>query len=79
MRFLGRRALDMALALNVIASGVVGPAIACAGQACRADPALWEVFVWREFRNALPGAKPLVTVMLGAYTLGIVLMGRATL
>ena len=69
-----------ALTLNVIASGVAGPAISYAlGQGATLIAALWGVFVWREFRNALPGAKPLVAVMLGAYTLGIVLIGRATL
>ena len=68
-----------ALALNVIASGVAGPAISYAlGQGATLIAALWGVFVWHEFRNARPGARPLVAVMLGAYTLGIVLIGRAT-
>lgn len=69
-----------ALALNVIASGVAGPAISYAlGQGATLIAALWGVFVWREFRGARPGAMPLVVIMLTAYTLGIVLIGRATL
>lgn len=69
-----------ALVLNVIASGVAGPAISYAlGQGATLIAALWGVFVWREFRDARPGAKPLVALMLVAYTFGIVLIGRATL
>jgi glucose uptake protein len=70
----------VALGLNVVASGVAGPAISYAlGQGATLIAALWGVFVWQEFRTARPGTKPLIAAMLGAYTLGIVLIGRATL
>ncbi len=46
----------VALGLNVIASGVAGPAISYAlGQGATLVAALWGVFVWREFRSARAG------------------------
>jgi len=69
-----------ALGLNVVASGVAGPAISYAlGQGATLIAALWGVFVWQEFRTARPGTKPLIATMLTAYALGIILIGRATL
>ena len=68
-----------ALALNIVASGVAGPAISYAlGQGATLIAALWGVFVWREFRNASPGTTPLLCLMLGAYSIGVVLIGLAT-
>lgn len=68
-----------ALVLNVIASGVAGPAISYAlGQGATLIAALWGVFVWREFKNAPAGTNRLLTMMLVAYLAGIVLIGRAT-
>jgi glucose uptake protein len=70
----------IALSLNVVASGVAGPAISYAlGQGATLIAALWGVFVWREFREAPVGTNKLIAVMFGAYALGIVLIGRATL
>jgi glucose uptake protein len=70
----------VALGLNVIASGVAGPAISYAlGQGATLIAALWGVFVWGEFRGAPDRTNRLITLMLAAYTLGIVLIGRATL
>jgi glucose uptake protein len=70
----------VALGLNVVASGVAGPAISYAlGQGATLIAALWGVFVWQEFRTARPGTKPLIATMLTAYALGIILIGRATL
>jgi len=70
----------VALGLNVIASGVAGPAISYAlGQGATLIAAVWGVFVWREFRDASAGTNRLIGVMFAAYTLGIVLIGRATL
>jgi glucose uptake protein len=70
----------VALGLNVVASGVAGPAISYAlGQGATLIAALWGVFVWREFREARAGTNRLIAVMFGAYALGIVLIGRATL
>lgn len=69
-----------ALTLNVLASGVAGPAISYAlGQGATLIAALWGVFVWHEFRNAPAGTNRLITIMFAAYTLGIVLIGRAIL
>jgi glucose uptake protein len=69
-----------ALGLNVIASGVAGPAISYAlGQGATLIAALWGVFVWREFRNARAGTTPLLAAMFAAYTVGIVLIGLAIL
>lgn len=69
----------IALGLNVVASGVAGPAISYAlGQGATLIAALWGVFIWREFRSAPAGTNRLVAAMLSAYALGIVLIGRAT-
>jgi glucose uptake protein len=69
-----------ALGLNVIASGVAGPAISYAlGQGATLIAALWGVFVWREFRQARGGTTPLLAAMFAAYTVGIVLIGLAIL
>jgi glucose uptake protein len=70
----------LALSLNVIASGVAGPAISYAlGQGATLVAAVWGVFVWKEFRGAPASAKPLVACMFVGYTLGLILIGRATL
>ena len=70
----------LALSLNVIASGVAGPAISYAlGQGATLVAAIWGVFIWREFRNAPPGTSPYIYAMFASYTLGLVLIGTATL
>jgi glucose uptake protein len=70
----------IALGLNVIASGVAGPAISYAlGQGATLIAALWGVFVWHEFRQAPQGTNRLIAVMFAAYTIGIILIGRAIL
>lgn len=69
-----------ALGLNVIASGVAGPAVSYAlGQGATLIAALWGVFVWREFQGAPAGTGRLIVIMFAAYTAGIVLIGRAIL
>jgi glucose uptake protein len=69
-----------ALGLNVIASGVAGPAISYAlGQGATLIAAVWGVFVWREFEGAPAGTGRLIAIMFAAYTAGIVLIGRAVL
>lgn len=68
----------VALGLNVLASGVAGPAISYAlGQGATLVAALWGVFVWREFRSARPGTNRLIAVMFAAYAIGLLLIGRA--
>jgi glucose uptake protein len=68
----------IALSLNVIASGVAGPAVSYAlGQGATLVAALWGVFVWREFRGAATGTRLLVALMLIGYTAGLMLIGAA--
>ncbi|MCC7174319.1 MAG: multidrug DMT transporter permease [Bryobacterales bacterium] len=69
----------VALAANVIASGVVGPAIAYAlGQGATLVAAIWGVAIWREFRGAPGGAGRLIALMFAGYSCGLVLVGMAT-
>jgi glucose uptake protein len=69
-----------ALTANVIASGVAGPAVSYAlGQGATLVAALWGILVWKEFRGAPAGTKPLVGLMLAGYTVGLVLIGKASL
>ncbi|MBV8571676.1 MAG: AcrB/AcrD/AcrF family protein [Acidobacteriaceae bacterium] len=70
----------IALGLNVIASGVAGPAISYAlGQGATLIAALWGVFVWHEFRHAPAGTNRLIFLMFASYAAGIILIGRAIL
>ena len=70
----------IALGMNVIASGVAGPAGSYAlGQGATLVAALRGVFVWREFRGATTATKTLVALMLLAYTAGLSLIGAAIL
>ncbi len=70
----------LALGLNVIASGVAGPAISYAlGQGATLIAALWGVFVWHEFKESPAGTGRLIFLMFVAYAGGIVLIGRAIL
>jgi glucose uptake protein len=70
----------LALCLNVIASGVAGPAISYAlGQGATLVAAIWGVFIWREFRGAPAGTMPLIALMFTGYTAGLTLIGMATL
>jgi glucose uptake protein len=67
-----------ALTTNVVASGVAGPAVSYAlGQGATLVAALWGVFVWREFRGAPAGTRPLVATMLAGYAAGLILIGKA--
>jgi glucose uptake protein len=78
--FLGGMIWMLALSLNIIASGVAGPAISYAlGQGATLVAAIWGVFIWREFAKAPPGTTPLIGVMFAGYTIGLVLIGAATL
>lgn len=68
----------LALSLNVLASGVAGPAIASAlGQGATLVAAVWGVFVWKEFRDAPPGTQPLIALMFVGYAAGLVVIGFA--
>jgi glucose uptake protein len=68
----------LALGMNVIASGVAGPAVSYAlGQGATLVAALWGVFVWKEFRGATSGTRLLVLFMLAGYSAGLILIGSA--
>ena len=69
----------LAFGLNVIASGVAGPAISYAlGQGATLVAAIWGVAIWKEFRSAPKGTTPLITFMFVAYVLGLMLIGFAS-
>jgi glucose uptake protein len=70
----------LALALNVIASGVAGPAVSYAlGQGATLVAAIWGVAIWKEFRNAPAGVTAYLAIMFAGYSLGLALIGSATL
>ncbi len=70
----------LALGLNVIASGVAGPAVSYAlGQGATLVAAIWGVFIWKEFRNAPAGTAPFIWLMFAGYAIGLSLIGAATL
>jgi glucose uptake protein len=69
----------IALSLNLIASGVVGPAVSYAlGQGSTLVAAIWGVFIWREFRDAPKGTGWLIGLMFAGYACGLALIGMAT-
>ncbi|HTX37428.1 MAG TPA: hypothetical protein VME43_20510 [Bryobacteraceae bacterium] len=69
----------IALCLNLIASGVVGPAVSYAlGQGATLVAAIWGVFIWREFRGAPKGTGWLIALMFAGYGCGLALIGMAT-
>jgi glucose uptake protein len=70
----------LALSLNVVASGVAGPAISYAlGQGATLVAAIWGVFIWHEFRGAPRGTAKFIAVMFVGYASGLLLIGLATL
>jgi glucose uptake protein len=78
--FLGGIIWALALGLNLIAAGAAGPAISYAlGQGATLVAAIWGVLIWKEFRSAPKGTMPFVVLMFVGYTLGLALIGMATL
>jgi glucose uptake protein len=78
--FLGGCIWMVALCMNVIASGVAGPAISYAlGQGATLVAAIWGAFIWREFMHAPKGTWTFVTLMFTGYVIGLVLIGMASL
>ncbi len=78
--FLGGCIWMLALCLNVIASGVAGPAISYAlGQGATLVAAIWGVLIWREFAGAARSTWGLVGLMFAGYVIGLVLIGAASL
>ena len=77
---LGGAIWTLALGLNVVASGVAGPAISYAlGQGATLVAAIWGVLIWKEFQGAPKGAMPLVRFMFAGYVIGLCLIGFASL
>ena len=69
----------LALSLNVLASGVAGPAISYAlGQGATLVAAIWGVFIWREFNGASKSTQALIALMFAGYVAGLVLIGTAS-
>jgi glucose uptake protein len=70
----------LAFSLNIIASGVAGPAISYAlGQGATLVAAIWGVVIWKEFKSAPNGTMPFIALMFAGYVLGLTLIGLATL
>ena len=70
----------LALSLNIIASGIAGPAVSYAlGQGATLVAAIWGVVIWKEFRTAPPGTAKFTGAMFAGYVLGLTLIGLATL
>lgn len=70
----------LALCLNVIASGIAGPAVSYAlGQGATLIATIWGVFVWKEFRSAPRAVTPFIVLMFLGYAIGLALIGVATL
>jgi glucose uptake protein len=58
---------------------VAGPAASYAlGQGATLVAAIWGLFIWREFRAAPAGTNKYLALMLGGYTIGLILIGAAT-
>jgi glucose uptake protein len=78
--FLGGAIWMLALCLNVIASGIAGPAVSYAlGQGATLIAAIWGVFIWKEFRGAPRSVTPFIVLMFIGYAAGLALIGVATL
>ena len=70
----------LALCLNIIASGIAGPAVSYAlGQGATLIAAIWGVFIWKEFKGAPRGVTPFIVLMFLGYATGLALIGIATL
>ncbi|MFZ1933409.1 MAG: hypothetical protein WCB27_17785 [Thermoguttaceae bacterium] len=73
--FFGGMIWAVGMTLNIAASGQASPAVAYGlGQGATLVAALWGVFVWREFRNAPRGTKPLLTLMFLCFIVGLALV-----
>lgn len=63
---------------NIIASGMVGAAVAYAlGQSNPMIAAIWGVFVWKEFKNAPKGTNKLIVLMFVFFAAGVALLTLA--
>ncbi|MCK4502977.1 MAG: hypothetical protein KAU22_08060 [Desulfuromonadales bacterium] len=66
---------NIGMSLSIIASGVAGFAISYGlGQGATVIAACWGVFIWKEFKNAPKGTKPLLALMFLLYVVGLILI-----
>jgi glucose uptake protein len=69
----------LAFCLNIIASGIAGPAVSYAlGQGATLVAAIWGLLIWKEFSAAPPGTSRFIGAMFCGYVLGLLLIGLAT-
>jgi glucose uptake protein len=69
------------MSLNIAASGTVSSAVSYGlGQGATMVAAFWGVFVWREFREAPSGTKPLLAMMFVCFIvgLGLIIVSKMT-
>lgn len=75
---LGGMIWNLGMSLSIIASGVAGFAISYGlGQGATLVAALWGVFIWKEFRSALPGTNRLLALMFASFIVGLTLIVAA--
>ena len=73
--FFGGMIWAVGMTFNLIAADRTSPAVSYGlGQGATLVAALWGVFVWREFRNAPRGTKPLLTLMFLCFIVGLALV-----
>ena len=63
------------MSFNLIASGIVSPAISYGlGQGATLVAAIWGVFIWKEFKGAPKGVNAILTMKFLLYVLGLTLL-----
>jgi len=66
---------SIGMSFSIIASGQAGFAISYGlGQGATVVAAFWGVFIWKEFKNAPKGTKPLLALMFLLYVVGLALI-----
>ena len=72
---LGGLIWGVGMSFSIIASGAAGFAISYGlGQGATMIAALWGVFIWKEFKNALPGTNKLLVLMFCSFMIGLILI-----
>jgi glucose uptake protein len=72
---LGGLIWGIGMTFSIIASGQAGFAISYGlGQGATMVAALWGVFIWKEFKKALPGTNRLIALMFTCFVAGLILI-----
>lgn len=72
---LGGMINSLGTTFNIIASGVVGAAIAYGlGQSAPMIAAIWGVFIWKEFKGAPKGTNGMIALMFALFLGGLILL-----